>query len=1602
MNRTSTPQMTLILMIAAITLLGATYAAAQVGETQIVFDCDSLDGVSITGGADWPGTVLELNTDERFVSEGDASIQLSGVSPADATGNSYLSLAIDIDPIDLEGQALLFDAWTDLPETTRALYLRAYNSDGDCVLSYLNWGGPIDEEKTTVTLTRGFGDVLAWEPGMVESDDLSEVTRLRFWIGTSEADAPLGFYVDNIRVGESLIRSFNEIEEPKQLFPRTPLVQAGQAAGRIIVPADEAWGDAAVALQSLIGEHAGVAPEIVPADQVTDEEMHSEATIVIGNVVINPRMRALYGRGYIFPDDYYPGEGGYEVRTVHDPWGTGNNVLSIGASDPSGALAGVEALREHMQAGDDLVLEPTLLVELSADAQRRWGRAFEVDPDDDWLQQRKDQAERDLEVGLHGGLFSRMVSVGQDYQRSGKDGYARAFAWLAKRAKQHRDTDPQTFGGPWGMDSDFRSADVFAAWDVVEDSPALTDEDRWDVTQVLFQWMQEAVAPSATPSFGSRHPRHNHNTFPSLGCMYAGEYFQKYYDAGEGARWLEIADDTFQSQAQLFKPHEDCNGYEWLTLYHTLRYCLARPHFEYFENGNARRSADFAIMVMDNLAYPVTYGDTGVFSGWWSEMPFLHGAEWYYRDGRYSWATDKKREVSGRLSTGWYAADTEPVEPTDLIGAKAFPLEPMFFDSFGGHEQMEPEQAFDMVVFRDGFDPDDQYLLLNGLNVGGHHHYDGNSISRITDNGRIWLADASYMASLPKYHSTALVLRDGESAPMPDFAEMQHVRDLPSVGFSETALRDYAGVDWSRNIVWLKGDWFVVADEMQAQEAGDYSFRILWQTIGDVELTDDGLTVEQDGQHFAIRMTPELNFTLEHDEEYGQNWSSYQYIDDAVVHKLTGIWNGRLEAGEQVTLFTLLHASGESTSPLHLSRVGSDAVAVTGGEEPALVAVGGTNNRMDLTDEARVSGHAALLRPGLLALMDATSVEYQGQMLDLYGGQDVEMALGDGDQTIFPNAGRTAEPSESSYQEFSTEVAMISDDVVRGMIDAVIAAAPPAARQAVATDAAPQMETLWTWAEKLESYLLTGNRGMFGAVDTGVQVSAQPDPLEHNVFSGPEGAPNVVENVLDGATAGTADAVMWDDEQPVTIDLDFDRVYDIDSITVKAWFATSSSKNKLFQLQDITIEASDDGFEDDARELVDFTDTEMHANWGLPVHEPQEYVFDELDVSARDLRLHFTPRPGTAVYITEIEVRGTGAGIEELALRPDSNVPVHSFTALHAVDVDSDGADEIIAGSTSGEVSLFDGDGSRLWSAETGGRVLSVSSATLAGHDRPAIIAGGTSASLFAFSADGDELWSFEMPRYKNAGVITTVFPADLDGDGSDEIIAGTESWRYYAFDADGTEIWRVESVRKSTVGAAADLDGDGADEVVAGTEYHYWPVYDSDGSRMFRYSPRTGPGCNGVAIGDITGDDAPEIVFAGLDSFVHTITADGSLLWKFGTGDSVSAVTVLSGEGEARVAAASRGFNVYGFTADGSVAWRRDLGSPLVDMTSLSTGAGERVVTVAENGAVIAIDALDGALLGRAETARAGLAVTAADLDGDGSEEVVVSSRDGNLTALR
>ena len=138
----------------------------------------------------------------------------------------------------------------------------------------------------------------------------------------------------------------------KDLHLQTPLVSDGQARISIVAPASGLYDDDARALAAAVEELTSVAVPVV-ADTSTAAAMPLEGHIVcLGNRSTNQTFSALYDLYYTLTDLKYPGPGGYEVRTLHNPFGNGYNVIFAGGSDAAGVHSAVEALVGHLrQAG---------------------------------------------------------------------------------------------------------------------------------------------------------------------------------------------------------------------------------------------------------------------------------------------------------------------------------------------------------------------------------------------------------------------------------------------------------------------------------------------------------------------------------------------------------------------------------------------------------------------------------------------------------------------------------------------------------------------------------------------------------------------------------------------------------------------------------------------------------------------------------------------------------------------------------------------------------------------------------------------------------------------------------------------------------------------------------------------------------------------------------------------------------------------------------------------------------------------------------------------------------------------------------------------------
>ncbi|NQT14407.1 MAG: PQQ-like beta-propeller repeat protein, partial [Planctomycetes bacterium] len=941
----------------------ATVAAIAAGappedrqKTILLHGCDSAEGVSLSWGAICSEKHVRVNADANFVSQGQGSLHFAARSRADTEGNFYAGLMIPLDHVDVAARSIQFDCRTSTPDATQAVYLRLYGPGGRKVASWSNWGSPfLKSPRLEVRLHPGMGRAgFHWEAKNSDTAGSGDVVAAEIVIGTHDPDMPFDVYVDNLRMSARRRVPFGEITKAKELYIETPLVRAGRAEAIIVSPAGVEFAALARSVQAKIKELSGAELPILDVEAATPERLAGSHAILLGGVADNRAMTPVYAHLYTPVDAAYPAGDGYLVHTVHDPWGTGKNAVVLGGSTAGGTENGVRAFLETLDPGADLVLPKLNLFDLGDNEMKEIQKRAET-LDDDEIQRQVETAKRDFARGAHRAVAGRMGRYGFEYSRSGNPMLARLYKELALAWHESYRQEPDTYGGPWGMDMDFHLMEILPAWDLLEESPALSDDDRLQVSRILHEFVTTDVVRKAAGTLTSTHVRHNHATFPALGLYFAGRYFQQGYDPPEAEYWLEIAAACFTRQALAAKPHEDCNGYGWLVPYHTMRYALATGDPTYFDNGNVRFQADYALLTMDNLGYQVPYGDTGSYQCWWTEIPFLRGAAFHHRDGRYAWALKKKAAVRPASAHYQYACGIEPVEPVDLLGVRAIPLDRSYWETFQGPETLPLERAVDKVVMRAGFAPQQQYLLLDGLSNGGHMHEDGNSISRITDRNRIWLADNDYIRSLPKFHNSMLVLRDGQAESMPAYCELLAVADSVAHGVAETVVRGYAGVDWRRAILWSKEKFFLVIDELVAREADDYDFHCFWHTVGDARLTDRGLEVEQKGPRFFIEHWPPVRLKLTDNVELGRNWGGYPHAEP-VVRSLRQIQSASLPEGGRAMLANLLFAS-DDRRPQQYSIAGVDprAVVVLSETEAMLGGVGDPEEAREVLPGLRIA-----------------------------------------------------------------------------------------------------------------------------------------------------------------------------------------------------------------------------------------------------------------------------------------------------------------------------------------------------------------------------------------------------------------------------------------------------------------------------------------------------------------------------------------------------------------------------------------------------------------------------------------------------------------------
>ena len=784
------------------------------------------------------------------------------------------------------------------------------------------------------------------------------------------------------------------IERVKPIFRRTVLLSRGRPEFAVVVPTGDEYADLGRRVRDIVLAASRTEVPILTDSQAMEgalrirpELLRSSHLVVLGNLCSNRATIPLYGRGYYFADEVFPGKGGYEVRTICDPFGHGRNVVTlsgIGLSEVGLAVAAFEKVlrREGESVYLDFTIDlrlkpldhPTVVAEhfvRGTDNKRsplKWTRETaraalaEVR---DLLAKREARSLRSAARAAFGLAQAHYWSGDEQMARCAYEAIMAVTPALAAYPDK-----AELFPGMAGI------AGFVTNWDHIEECGHFSDEERLQVTNALLTTCREVLEKahrgfhSLSRLWGEKvRYDNNHGTCWARGAAEAGQYFRTYYDRPEADVWLWGVAAVNKPTALSHSNIEDAGGYGCYMPIDKWGESLRLGRSGYMDRGVSLSHARWAMTSVNNLGLISGYGDTVGFSAI-SAFHIVGMAAWYHNHAGCRWFYDHQlrpvKDPSRTKDVGWFNTIASvkqgmrvpkrvagPSQPPDhLLGLTVLPqwrdsalswcarsnrhgwstTEPMY-DS----KTPDPPLFFDKLCFRDAWDPDAQYLLLDGRYNGTHAQSDANSIVCLTDKGRQWLFDNDSCTrnSVPNHNSVSFSV-GGKGRDAQREVLLLGAADLDDLGLARTRLPNAAAGDWDRCLFWHKGRHFLVIDRIRFRsDTEPYLVRCNWKTMGRCSLTGRSLRVEQDGQEFVIATDgSSLLRTRRLDHSQYGSWRSYPFIEkpsDAVATYLEQWRIGRFGVGDRIAFTTLLYGSDPKEPTSYDVRSVETGIAVISG-----------------------------------------------------------------------------------------------------------------------------------------------------------------------------------------------------------------------------------------------------------------------------------------------------------------------------------------------------------------------------------------------------------------------------------------------------------------------------------------------------------------------------------------------------------------------------------------------------------------------------------------------------------------------------------------------
>ena len=610
------------------------------------------------------------------------------------------------------------------------------------------------------------------------------------------------------------------ITKLKDLHLTTPLVTHRQPRAVIVIPPNDRYGPAARTIQAAIRRVASCTVPIVPDTSADAVLPPGKNLIVLGNRSTHRTINALYDAYYTLLDLKYPGPDGAVLRSLHNPYANGRNIILVGGSDDNGVARAAQRLAKHIEsapAGADLAVGHLMDIHLGKGVSVPKNlRDFET-----W-----EASENYGSVGYFGwnSLSKRMAM----YYMTGDEFQAREFLRLAfpdKQAlKEISDIDGERIENkddPLAGAYHYNQHMMILYWDLIEESPVFTDEQRLRITNALGRQLEHPDY-ARKGVYALRQPAgavsSRHGQWAAIGLYCLGRYFNKYYPDPVWKHCQQAGEFAFQS----LHKHAWVNGENDNLFWYSTGIA---PIFTYLclsgDRVPVKNGVIGELLRGQEILLSGLPGDRQISS---ASLGFLNKAAYITGSGR--WITYRQRlrlktDIFRLGQSYWPGPECKPEPPTDLCNKwsiQALPL-PMWLQRNSG---IPLEQSFQFGSFRTATDAGGDFVLLDGYNGASRNPYHTFDILNLRIAGTTLLQG---------YQNQVLTKADGMVEARVAMNAALLYRDC--IGQTATAcgqVPDAAFCNWRRTLVQRLGRYALIVDDLTFRsDSANMAVNTVWQ-----------------------------------------------------------------------------------------------------------------------------------------------------------------------------------------------------------------------------------------------------------------------------------------------------------------------------------------------------------------------------------------------------------------------------------------------------------------------------------------------------------------------------------------------------------------------------------------------------------------------------------------------------------------------------------------------------------------------------------------------------------------------------------------------------